>query len=63
MCSEHELASLRFHWGGAYSITYYRGTWMAVRADTREALIASSAEDLRGKIRKDYRARPVPRGL
>lgn len=61
MCGERELASLRFHWGGAYSITYDRGEWLALRLDTREALTAGSADELRSKIRADYRARPVPR--
>ncbi len=61
MCSERELASLRYHWSGAYSISYHLGTWLAARNDTREVLTASSAEELRGKIREDYRRRPVPR--
>jgi hypothetical protein len=63
MCSERELASLRFHWGGAYSISFHLGTWIAARADTREILQASSAGELRDKIRADYSARPVPRQL
>jgi hypothetical protein len=61
MCDERELSSLRYHWSGAYSITYYRGQWLAVRKDTREALTAASADELRDKIRADYSIRPVPR--
>jgi hypothetical protein len=56
-----ELADLRHHWSSAYAITYDRGQWIAARNDTGEALTASSAEELLGKIREDYRARPVPR--
>jgi len=62
MCSERELASLRFHWSGAYSISCHLGTWLAVREDTREALTAASASELLDEIRGDYRQRPVPRG-
>jgi hypothetical protein len=61
MCSPRELAELRYHWGSAYSISYHLGTWQAVRADTGETLTASTAGELRGKIRADYRAHPVPR--
>jgi hypothetical protein len=61
MCSERELAGLRYHWGSAYSISYHLGTWHAARNDTGEALTASSADELLAKIRADYRARPVPR--
>lgn len=52
---------MKHHWGTAYSITYYRGQWIAARHDTREVLTAESAQELREKIRADYRARPVPR--
>lgn len=58
---EDELASLRFHWGGAHSITVHLGTWIAVRADSREALTATSAQELLERIRSDYRPRLVPR--
>jgi hypothetical protein len=61
MRSEGELADLRHHWGSAYSITYRLGVWLAVRCDTGEALTAASADELRAKIRADYRQRPVPR--
>jgi hypothetical protein len=59
--NERELADLRHHWGSAYSIGYHLGTWTAARVDTGEILTASSASELREKIRADYSARPVPR--
>jgi len=61
VCGREELQDLKHHWGTAYSITYYRGQWIAARHDTREVLTAESAQELREKIRADYRARPVPR--
>ena len=61
MCSERELADLRYHWGSAYSITCHLGTWLAARADTGETLTASSASELLEMIRADYSAQPVPR--
>jgi hypothetical protein len=61
MCRGEELQDLRHHWGSAYVITYHRGQWIAARTDTREALRAESADELREKIRKDYHERPVSR--
>jgi hypothetical protein len=49
---------LRHHWGTAYSITYYRGQWLAARHDTREVLTAESASELRKLMREDYCVRP-----
>jgi hypothetical protein len=61
MCSQDELAGLRYHWGSAYSISYHLGTWLAARNDTGETLTASTADEVLAKIREDYRERPVPR--
>jgi hypothetical protein len=61
MYDQRQLASLRYHWQGAYSISCHLGAWLAVREDNREALTASSADELLGKIREDYRRKPVPR--
>jgi hypothetical protein len=61
MSGEDELASLHEHWGEAYAITYHSDMFIAVRRDTRKVLTASSASELREKIRADYAARPVPR--
>ena len=51
---------MKHHWGTAYSITDYRGQWIAARHDTREVLTAESAQELREKIRADYRALAGP---
>jgi hypothetical protein len=57
-----DLASLRWHYGGAYQISVHRsGKWRAARTDNGERLEAGSAEDLRAKIREDYGRNPVPR--
>jgi hypothetical protein len=61
MCRGEELQDLRHHWGSAYVITYHRGQWIAARRDTHDALTAESVDELREKIREDYRERPVPR--
>jgi hypothetical protein len=61
MCSDRELASLRFHWGSAYDVAYDRGQWRAVRQDTGETLTAPTAGELLTLIRENYRVRPVPR--
>jgi hypothetical protein len=62
MCTEAELADLRWHRSTAYAISYSHGEWLAARRDSGEALTAPDAETLRCRIREDYRARPVPRG-
>jgi hypothetical protein len=61
MCDQRQLASLRYHWQGAYRITCYRGVWLAIRNDTHESLTAESADELLRLIRADYRRKPVPR--
>ena len=61
MCGREELRDLRYHWGSAYVITWHRGQWIAARMDSYEVLTAGTADELRDKIREDYRERPVPR--
>ena len=61
MCSERELADLRWHWSTAYDISCSHGEWLAARHDSGEVLTAPDAETLRRRIREDYRRRPVPR--
>ena len=58
-----DLASLRYHWDGAYRFTVSAGTWIATSTSCPAgALTASSARELRRKVRDDYMARlPVPR--
>jgi hypothetical protein len=56
-----ELADLRHHWDTAYKISLDRGRWLAARRDTGETLTASTASELRERIRADYSRRPVPR--
>lgn len=55
------VRSLRWHWGSAYEITA-RGR-QAERRDGQGTLTARSPDELLAEIRKDYRARPVPRDL
>jgi len=57
------LADLRYHWGAAYIITQTDGTFRACRRDDGTALTADAALRLSAKIRADYMARPVPRGM
>lgn len=60
MCNEDELEDLRENWGEAYKVNAAVGRWIAVRRDTGEVIWARSAEELRGKIRDDYREGPCP---
>ena len=55
------LNDLEFHWGDAYEISEGSGVWRAARMDGRGTLIATSSEELRLEIIRDYSARPVPR--
>jgi hypothetical protein len=59
--ADQELRDLIWDWSTAYAISTHQGTWLAARRDTGEMLTAGTAEELRGKIRADYHARPVPR--
>ncbi len=60
---DERLDELRWHWGSAYLIGHRApDVWVAQRRDTRETLIADGPEALRGEIRADYLAHPVPRG-
>jgi hypothetical protein len=61
VCSQDELVDLINNWGSAYLISLAHGQWLAVRRDTEETLTATSADELREAIRRDYRRRPVLR--
>ena len=64
LCDQRALASLRWHWSGAYLICHPAPhVWVAQRRDTHETLRADSAETLRDRIIADYFAWPVPRSL
>ncbi len=59
---ERPLDELRWHWGGAYLISFFEpDKWVAQRRDNRETLRADSPADLREKITADYTAHPVSR--
>jgi hypothetical protein len=47
-------------YGTAYVIFSGDGTYSATRLHNGQALVASSPEELRGKIEADLAARPVP---
>ncbi len=53
-----DLASLRYHWDGAYRFTVSSGTWIATSMSCPAvALTADSADALREKVHRDYAAR------
>jgi hypothetical protein len=59
---EGPLDALRWHWGGAYLISFFEpDNWVAQRRDDRSVLRSDSAAELREKILADYTARPVSR--
>lgn len=56
------LAALQWHWGDAYAIAHPEpDVWIAERRDSREVLRAAGPEQLRDKIRADYRNHHVKR--
>lgn len=56
------LDELRWHWGDAYEIERADDGWRARRRDGLGGwMTAPSAEELRDRIRGDYRRRPVRR--
>jgi hypothetical protein len=56
------LDELRWHWGDAYLIHFFRpDKWVAQRRDSHETMSAYSPVVLREKITADYNARPVSR--
>ena len=62
MQPDEQLNDLRFNWDEAYVIEHLDdGRWLAQRRDDRQTLLADSPEELRGMIRADYDAHPVPR--
>jgi hypothetical protein len=63
---DHEgpLDDLRWHWGGAYLISFSGpGGWVAQRRDNRETLRADSPGELLDRIRADYATHPVSRRI
>ena len=59
---EAPLDALRWHWGGAYLISFFEpDVWVAQRRDNRETLRADNPGDLRDLIVADYNANPVSR--
>ena len=59
---EAPLDALRWHWGGAYLISFFEpDVWAAQRRDNRQTLRADNPEDLRDLIVADYNANPVSR--
>jgi hypothetical protein len=59
---ERPLDELRWHWGGAYLISFFEpDVWVAQRRDNRATLRADSPADLRDLIYEDYTANPVSR--
>ena len=61
---ERPLDELRWHWGGAYLISFFEpDNWVAQRRDNRQTLRADSPADLREKIVADYTAHPVSRSV
>lgn len=60
---EAPLEDLRWHWGSAYLIHYFKTAdkWVAQRRDSQATISAGSAGELRQMITDDYARRPVPR--
>ena len=59
---EGPLDELRWHWGGAYLISFFEpDNWVAQRRDNGETLRADGPVDLRQKIYEDYAANAVSR--
>jgi hypothetical protein len=59
--SEIALDGLRWHWGGAYEITFTGSAYVAKPRDNGAELTADCAEDLHDLIVTDYSAMAVPR--
>jgi hypothetical protein len=55
------LGKLQWSWGSAYGIAGAWGTWIARRRDNGRILHASSPDELRSLIVRDYGDQPVPR--
>jgi hypothetical protein len=55
------LNVLQWNWGEAYLITGAAGHWLAQRRDNGRTLAASSPDELRGLLIRDYGDQPVPR--
>lgn len=58
------LDELKWHWGSAYDIAVAGGGWTARRRDGRGGILADPLPGgLLLRIRADYAALPVPRGM
>ena len=58
------LDELRWHWGGAYLISFFEpDNWIAQRRDDHATLRADNPVDLREKIVADYTAHPASRSV
>ena len=55
------LATLRWHWDGAYQFGWDGTKCFARSADTGELVTAPTPDALAEAVRHDYCARPVPR--
>ena len=55
------LASLAWHWGDAYLLSWVRDRWVALRRDARYFLVASTLPELETLITADHRDNPVSR--
>ena len=57
---EGPLDALRWHWGGAYLISFFEpDVWVAQRRDNRETLRADNPEDLRDLIAEQLGIRTI----
>ena len=55
---QSSLLDLTWHWESAYTFSVVEGEWQAVPAtDPSVLLTATSAEELRVKVRQDYACR------
>jgi hypothetical protein len=54
---QEQLADLRWHWDLAYEINLCGGTWTARFLTAADMFSAASADDLRRRIRADYKSR------
>jgi len=58
---EHVLASLRWHWDGAYQFGHDGMRYWAYRADNTATLCSPDVAEFRAMIRLDYIRQPVHR--
>jgi hypothetical protein len=58
--TEEAVQDLRWHWGGAYEITFTGSAYIATRRNNGRELTADTAEDLHDLIVTDYAAMIAP---